>query len=621
MSPAVEARLQRALDRTRRATGSPGAQATVVLPDGSVWSGASGLADVEGDTPVTVDTRFAMGSMMKLHSAVLVLDLVEEGALSLDDSLTEWLPDFPGAQRITIRQLLLHTSGLAQVAGSEIDEALDADPDHHLSYEQLVLKPVCAPGTCYHYQSPDYELIGEVVERATGNSFAHEMRTRIWDPLGLDETYFPSQEQAAGPFATGYGAGSPASAEEVATCEDPDVDNPYPCAGGGLLSTTEDVAGLGHAVLSGRVLESTSLEQLLDFEATRGLPGISECGAVGLGLVRAGSPELGERWSHGGFTGNFHSSAPYYPRFGVMVAVVVNDGGDIGPIEEALSEAILDDAEVVDPRAGTGFCNYDIYVTRNDGDRRTRLTRHPGLDGSTVAWSPGGNRLAFGTTRTGDPEIFVMSSDGTRQRNITRHPADDVGASWSPGGDRIAFHSNRDGTNDIYVMNADGSGVVQLTQGPSDDVIPSWSLDGSEIAYASGEGDDHDIYVMNADGSDERRLVAGDDDQWWPTWAPGGRRIAFVADRKAVGGGGINVVDVVTRALSVVDVPVDGPNFPSWGPDGRLALVDLPGEIWTVSPDGSALRRITETAEREFQPAWSPDGRWLAFPGERWVEN
>nr|QEO74157.1 beta-lactamase [uncultured bacterium] len=618
----ARARLQRALERHRREAGSPGAQAAVVFADGTLWTGASGLADVEDGEPVKTDTLFAMGSTMKLHTAALVLDLVEDDVLSLHDPLARWVPEWPGGDEITIRQLLLHTSGLARVAGSDVPAALAADPDHHLSHDDLMLEPACAPGACYHYQSPDYDLVGEVIERATGHSFAREVRSRLWDPLGLADTYFPSQEAVDAHSATGYALDAPRPAGEVATCREDDVDNPYPCAGGGLLATAADVARFADALLAGDVLEPSSLEELLDFEATQGLTGVEECSAVGLGLVRTGTPEWGESWSHGGFTGSFHSSVVYYPRYDLTVAVAMNDGGDTGGLEGALREAAAEEAPVANPEAGTGFCNFDVYVMDRAGGERRRLTDDPAVDGGAISWAPDSRRMVFGSGRTGNADIFVMDAGGAGQVNLTLHPADDVAPSWSPDGRTIAFHSDRGGSNDIYVMDADGSDVRPVTRGPADDIVPAWSPDGSKIAYASGPAtDDHDIWIVNADGSHRRRLTRADSDEWWPSWSPDGSRIAFSSDRRVVGGGGIAIVDVETRRVSVLELAVDGPNFPAWSSAGSIALVDFSGDIWTVAPDGLGLRRLTATGEREFQPGWSPDGRRLAFPAARWVDR
>ena len=229
----VEASLQRALDESRETGGSPGTQAAVIWSNGSTWTGSSGLARLADRTPVTDDTLFAMGSTTKAYTAALVLALAEGDLLSLDDPLAKWVPEFPGADRITLRHLLSNTSGLAQIAGSDIPAALEADPDHHLTTDELILEPVCSPGDCYHYQSPNYQLLGEVVEQATGKTFAGELRRRVLDPLDLDATFIPSEEGFSGPAAVGYGHRPPTPADEVASLHVERVDDdPYPAAGG-----------------------------------------------------------------------------------------------------------------------------------------------------------------------------------------------------------------------------------------------------------------------------------------------------------------------------------------------------------------------------------------------------
>jgi CubicO group peptidase (beta-lactamase class C family)/Tol biopolymer transport system component len=614
----LDASLQRVLEQGRDAGGSPGAQASLVWADGRTWSGSSGLAVVDDGTPVTDATLFAMGSTTKAYTAVLVLDLVEDGALSLDDSLAQWVPELTGAGRITLRQLLLHTSGLAQIAGSDIPAALEADPDGHLTADEVMLEPACSPGDCYHYQSPDYGLLGEVVERETGNPFAGELRDRVLDPLGLDDSFFPSQEESAGPVATGYGFGPPTAADEVAALRVEGVENPYPGAGGGLLATSTDVARFMHALFSDRILGRDSIAEMVDFTVTEDVPGVDECNAVGLGVVR-GSLREEETWGFGGFTGNFHSTATFLPRYGLTIVVAVNDDGDTGAIAQSLADVALPATDVERPGFAGGSCNYDIYVGRPDGAGQRRLTTHPATDGGMVAWAPGGREIAFVSDRRGNADVFVMTPDGEHQTALTKDPAEDAGAAWSPDGSRIAFWSDRGGDDDIYSMQRDGGRLVRLTSSPRDDVLPAWSPDGRMIAFVSGRpGEPHDLWVMNADGSNPRRLTRTKTDEWWPAWSPDGTRIAYVSDHRLIGGGGIEILDLVDGDAVTLDVAVEGPRSPAWSADGRIAVVDFAGDIWTVEPDGTRLGRVTDTAAKEFGPAWSPDGRLLAFPSQRW---
>ena len=618
VDPGLVDRLNGALDEARESSGSPGAQASLIWADGRTWAGSSGLAIIDDRTAVAGDTLFAMGSTTKAYTATLVLDLVEDGVLALDDPLAKWVPEFAGADRITLRQLLLHTSGLAQIAGSDIPEALAADPDGHLTADELILDPVCSPGDCYHYQSPDYGLLGEVVERATGKPFARELRRRVLDPLGLHDSFFPGGEASPGPVAVGYGFGPPTRADDVASLRMDGVDNPYPGAGGGLLATAADVARFTHALFSERIVGRESLAEMVDFSVTEELPGVDECNAVGLGVVR-GSLRAEETWGFGGFTGNFHSAATFLPRYGLTIAVAVNDDGDTGAITRALAGVALPATEVERPDFVGGSCNYDIYAIRRDGSGLRRLTSHPATDGGMVAWAPDGREIAFVTDRKGNADVFVMARDRGEGRALTKHPAEDSGASWSPDGALIAFWSDRGGDNDIYVMERRGGRVIALTSSPADDVLPAWSPDGRTIAFVSGPpGESHELWVMNADGSNRRRLTTTPTDEWWPTWSPDGTKIAYVFDHRLIGGGGIKIFDLVDHSVTHLDVALEGPGSPSWSADGRIALTDFAGDMWTVMPDGSQLTRVTDTAAKEFGASWSPDGRWLAFPSERW---
>jgi Tol biopolymer transport system component len=397
-----------------------------------------------------------------------------------------------------------------------------------------------------------------------------------------------------------------------------DVDDPYPGAGGGLLATAGDVARFMHELLSERVLSEASLAEMVEFAAIEDLPGVDECNAVGLGVVR-GSLGDEETWGFGGFTGNFHSAATFFPRYGLTVAVAVNDDGDTGAITQSLAEVALPTTDVTRPDFIGGSCNYDIYVSRADGTGLKRLTTHPSIDGGVVAWAPNGEKIAFATDRQGDGDVFVMTRNGERERALTRGAADDRGAAWAPDGARIAFWSDRDGDNEIYVMTRDGGHIERLTSSPMDDVLPAWSPDGRMIAFVSGRpGENHELWVMNADGSQRRRLTRTKTDEWWPAWSPDGTKIAYVFDHRLIGGGGIKILDLATRRATTLEISLEGPGSPAWSADGRIALVDFTGDIWTVMPDGSRLVRVTDTAAKEFGPGWSPDGRWLAFPSERW---
>jgi D-alanyl-D-alanine carboxypeptidase len=211
---------------------APGATAYVAGPHGS-WSGAAGVADVATGRPMPVDARMRLESVSKIWTAVLVLQLAEQGRLSLDDTVARWLPGLlPFGDRITLRQLLTHTSGifdnndvvndghrvLARVRDRDprfhaellrLARRLQADPTTRfpptvwirLAATQPLYFP---PGTGYHYSNVGFEVLGLVIERVTGQPLEAVYQERIIQPLGLGHTAYDPQGDITGPHAHGY---------------------------------------------------------------------------------------------------------------------------------------------------------------------------------------------------------------------------------------------------------------------------------------------------------------------------------------------------------------------------------------------------------------------------------
>ncbi|WP_239152810.1 serine hydrolase domain-containing protein [Virgisporangium aurantiacum] len=273
--------LERRLDDVRTA-GAIGALAEVRTERGT-WRGTSGVAQVGTTRPVRVDGRFRAGSITKTFLATVVLQLVDEGRLRLDDPVQAWLPGaVPNGDRITVRQLLNHTSGLFDYrltltlppdAGFLAYRWRTWTPDEQVA--RAVANPPTStePGTAFSYTNTGYVLLGQIVEKVTGRSYADEIECRILRPLRLRDTSMPGTSPwIPGPHPHGY---IPIEGRGLVdfTTMNPSLFG----AGGELISTTRDLNHFYAELLGGRLLPKPLLVEM----QTPGIPGGR---AYGLGL-------------------------------------------------------------------------------------------------------------------------------------------------------------------------------------------------------------------------------------------------------------------------------------------------------------------------------------------------
>ncbi len=178
------------------AAGAPGVL-VVVREDGKVRSEARGFADRSRSIPMRADQRFRVGSITKTFVAALVLQLVEDGTLRLDDTVERWLPGLvPAGRAITVRDLLSHTAGLFDYV--EDDRVLRNHERRWTPRELVSIAVAHAPersphGQSFAYSSTNYLVLGLIVEEAGGESLDHQLRERLFAPLGLRRTSFVSR--------------------------------------------------------------------------------------------------------------------------------------------------------------------------------------------------------------------------------------------------------------------------------------------------------------------------------------------------------------------------------------------------------------------------------------------
>lgn len=464
---------------------------------------------------------------------------------------------------------------------------------------------MCAPGTCYSYSNGAFGLLGHVIENADGRSYASSLRDRILRPLNLAATFYTAEEATIGESATGYQAGDARKADQVF----PAGEGPgWLAASGGLIATAADTAGFMHALVAGSMLAPATLTELLDLDASRGLPGTNECEPGTAMSIALRSTPSGDAWYHAGFVGYFRSWAEYLPDRDVSVAVVVNSDAPVTPIVDALEAVVLGE-EAGPPPSRPGGCNSDIELRVPDAQTR-RLTSDPGFDGFP-SLSAAGERVAWIANRSGANDIFVAAGDGSGAINLTNDPAQDLFPRWSPDSSAIAYSSNVDADQEIYLIAPDGTNRRQLTNNGASDIGPAWSPDGAWLAYSTGSPGD--IHVMRADGTADRVLVAEPGNEWWPAWSPDGKQIVFES-------GGVLFV-IPAEGGTAERVPIQQIRvtmFPAWAPSGEI-LFSSDAELYSVAADGSGLRRLTQTSTAEEAMGWGSDGS-IVYQVSRWED-
>ncbi len=326
-TPAAKAEVARyagtLLEKAYPDASQPGMAVLVARGDEVLYRGARGAASIELGVPLSPDQVFRLGSITKQFAAAGVLKLAEDGKLSLDDPLAKFVSGYPGGDKVTVRMLLNHTSGIRSY--TDMPGVMDGPIQKTVTTAQLIdtfknEKPDFAPGAGWHYNNSGYVLVGAVIEAASGMPWHAYLKKSFFDPLGMKHTGYGDETLAMIP---GHVMGYTLVDDKWAVAKYLSMTQPH--AAGALVSTVDDLLRWNRALHEGRVLKADSYRQMITpvgkaTEEKYGF-GITHEQLRGQGMLQ-----------HGGGIFGFSTFLLYLPEEDLTVAALYNadSGGPPG---------------------------------------------------------------------------------------------------------------------------------------------------------------------------------------------------------------------------------------------------------------------------------------------------
>lgn len=324
--PDIEADVQTQMDGLTAGGLPPGMVVWIDAP-AYRFEGASGSANLADGTPMPPEGAFRIGSITKMFTAVVIVQLAEEGVLSLDDPLAQWLPavadQLPSGDQITLRHLLGHTSGVSNVVEHEayypdifaqidVDEdtgnvslaCVERDPNDTLERYVYGQEAQFEPGAQYRYSNTNYTLLGMVIEAAAELPLAEAYRARIHEPLGMASTFLDCYEEPTIDIVHGY-TGTADALTDVT-----ELHESVGWSAGGLVSTAPDLITFARGVFGGALFDDP--ETLVAMMPAPGSP-------YGLGIANQGG-----NVGHAGYIAGFRSTLTYAPELDAVMVVLYN---------------------------------------------------------------------------------------------------------------------------------------------------------------------------------------------------------------------------------------------------------------------------------------------------------
>jgi CubicO group peptidase (beta-lactamase class C family) len=297
-----------------------GVSVAVVKNGRTVLAKGYGFADLENDVPATAETVYRIGSVTKQFTSAAIMRLMEQGKLTLDDTLQKFLPNFPAqGNRVTVRHLLNHTSGIKSYTslGPKWARVIRQDLATDSLAALFANEPYdFKPGDAYRYNNSGYFLLGMIIEKLSGKSYAQYLKDEFFTPLGLKSTIYCDQAPIIKHRAEGYAippSGGFINAEPLSMTQ--------PYAAGSLCSTVNDLVVWTRALASGKVVSAASYKLMTTPGTLNDGKPITYGFGLGTGAL-GGHPQI----SHNGGINGFVSELHHYPNDSLITVVLTNTG-------------------------------------------------------------------------------------------------------------------------------------------------------------------------------------------------------------------------------------------------------------------------------------------------------